>query len=83
MTVAGEATVEVINGNFGQEKSNLPLGEMVSEAIQVAELGDVENARFFMVVEWEDQIRFLTNEQAPAEAVLMLEIVKQAIVGSV
>lgn len=75
--------MEVVKGKFGQDgESGLTMIEALTEGVKNAGWEDVKGGRFFLVMDSEDSMSFVTNEIQPAEVVMMLEIVKTAIVSN-
>ena len=77
--------MEVIKGNFGEGQETdepLTMKEALIEGLEKSEWADVTGGKFFLVMDTEDSMSFVTNETHPAEVILMMEIVKQAIVST-
>ena len=77
--------MEVINGSFGSKEkteSDIPVQELVLGGIEQAGWTDRKEVKFFLAMDTEDEMTFVTNETSPADIVFMVEIVKQAIIGA-
>lgn len=74
--------MEIVKGNFGKDKEDLLLKDAVLEGIEQAGWNDTKGGRFFLIMDTEEQMSFVTNEKHPAEVVLMLQVVNQAIVST-
>ena len=67
--------MKVIDGNFGKEgDEKAPLLEVINEAIKEAELDGYEDGKFFMVVDLQDRMTFITNNQAMGDCLMMMKM---------
>jgi hypothetical protein len=76
--------VKVIDGKFGQsapeaDEEKPTLKEAINTALQHEEIGQQRDGQFFMVLNTEERLTFITNERSPAELMALTEAAKHVL----
>jgi len=77
--------MKVVDGNFNKqdEGANEPpptLLDSITKALTASELADDVSGDFFMVIDGEDRVSFLTNQKSAGDALLLVEMARNIIV---
>lgn len=74
--------MRVVDGNFnkGADEDPATLLDSITKALTASELADDVSGDFFMIIDGEEKVSFLTNQKSAGDALLLVEMARNIIV---
>ena len=73
--------MKVVEGEFGKDKGETPLQEIINLILEDTEMGKVTGGSFMLLVDTDDRMTFATNEDSKPVLVYMLETAKNLLIN--